>query len=88
MAANKTVLRAEADSLDWHGVTSSNVDRVAYSADFARLYVKFKSSLYVYHDVPPSVFADFLAAPSKGKFVHREIRNNGADDRYPYDPLD
>lgn len=87
MAANKAVLLAECDAQERHPVNSSNVEWVAYAADFARLYVAFKGSLYVYHDVGRSTFEAFLAAPSKGKFVYHTVRNGGRDDLYPYDRL-
>lgn len=88
MAANKVVLRAEADAQEWVSVTSSNVHSIAYAEDFARLYVKFNNgTMYVYHYVPPLVFSQFQTASSKGRFVWKEIRNEGRDDIYPYDEI-
>lgn len=88
MPINKEVVGAEADSLDWVGVSSSNVAAIAYSDDFARMYVEFTSGKRgVYHHVRRAVFDGWLAAPSKGKYLWHVVRNGGRDDLYPYDPL-
>jgi hypothetical protein len=71
------VLANEFNGLDWQRVASSNVSAVAYVPDFARLWVRFKEGTYVYLDVPPSVYAQFLAAGSKGQFVHRVLKGHG-----------
>jgi hypothetical protein len=80
-----SVLSAQADSLDWTPVSSSNVQAVAYAADFARLFVRFKSGKrYAYEGVPLGVFQGLLGAASKGEYVHSIIRAKGTDSRYPY----
>lgn len=79
------VLAAQADSLDWTAVSSSNVQAVAYAADFARLFIRFKSGQrYAYEGVPLGVFQGLLAAPSKGEYVFAIIRRKGTDSVYPY----
>ena len=41
------------------------------------LEVEFKSGgLYQYYNVPESVFHDFMASDSKGKFLNVYIRNS------------
>lgn len=79
------VLAAQADSLDWTPVSSSNVQAVAYAADFRRLFIRFKSGQrYAYEGVPAGVFQGLLAAPSKGEYVFFLLRNKGKDDRFVY----
>lgn len=64
-------------------VVSSNVAAVGYKESANELYISFlNGSVYVYRGVDASVHTQLLAAPSKGKFVWREIR-----DVYPYDQL-
>jgi hypothetical protein len=93
MAVNKAVLLAESESLDWHRVKSSNLQAIAYSEDFHRLYVQFKPSakrpaaLYVYHHVEPGEWAGFLAAGSKGQYLYYVIRAKGTDSLHGYDQL-
>ena len=79
------VLSAQAESLDWTPVASSNVAAVAYSPDFARLFVRFKSGKrYAYEGVPAGVYQGLVAAPSKGEYVWSILRRKGKDDRYVY----
>lgn len=78
------VLAAQADTLDWLPVASSNVRAVAYAADFRRLFIRFDAGRYAYEGVPPGVFQGLVAAPSKGTYVFYVIRNKGRDDRYVY----
>ena len=57
-------------------VTSSNVEAIGYDEGLRELAVRFKSGgTYVYHDVPKSVFDDFLESESKGRFIANEIKN-------------
>lgn len=58
-------------------IQSSVLRAVLYSASSRRLEAEFQSgAVYIYDDVPHQVFLDLLAAPSKGTFFNREIRNN------------
>ena len=62
------------------GVESRNVQAIGYDADTRRLFVQFwKSGLYQYENVPEAVYNAFQQAPSKGKFVWQQIR-----DQYTY----
>jgi len=55
-------------------VKSSCFIPAGYDKNTGTLYLKFVGDrVYAYLDVPKSVFADFLAAESHGKFAHRHI---------------
>ncbi|MEE8484763.1 MAG: KTSC domain-containing protein [Nitrospinota bacterium] len=55
-------------------VESSNVNNIGYDESTRILEVGFDDgSIYHYSSVPTDVFERFLYAPSKGKFLHREI---------------
>ena len=77
------VLRAEADSLDWVRVRSSNVEAAAYSPTFGRMFVRYKGGkTYAYDGVPRGVYEGLLAAPSKGQYVYYVLRAKGTDSVY------
>lgn len=67
--------------INWKPVSSSAIDRIAYDQEHSLLFIDFKDSTpqYTYRNVPESVFTAFLAAPSKGDFYHRFIK-----DRYSF----
>jgi len=78
---------------DWHTVTSSNVQSVAYNPTFKRLYVEFKRkkgghSVYQYENVPDDIHDALMQASSKGKFVYYVLRNHGTDSDYSYRQID
>jgi KTSC domain len=55
---------------------SSVIRRYRYDEMQRTLEITFVSGkVYVYADVPPDVFEDFCAAPSKGQFFNRHIRD-------------
>jgi len=59
---------------------SSVIRDLDYDSDRKKLYVTFVSGkMYVYDGVPPRTFEELAAAPSKGKFFNRHIK-----DRYPF----
>ncbi len=61
-------------------VISSAIARLDYDPGLRVLTVVFRETgAYAYFDVPPEVYDAFLAAPSKGVFFNRHIR-----DRYAY----
>lgn len=75
MAGRTPALTAEIWQLDWQPVVSSNLAAVAYSPDFARMYIRFISGdVYAYLDIPESVYQGLLAAGSKGKYLHRHVK--------------
>lgn len=62
-------------------VGSSNVQSVGYSKRNEEMAVRFKSTpqRYLYSGVPLSVYEDMLVAPSKGKYMHQNVKGY-----YPY----
>ena len=67
-------------------VQSSNLKAVGYTRDMDALEIEFLSgSLYIYFDVPISLYHGLLAAPSKGKYFWKHIRPY--KDQYPYEKL-
>lgn len=55
---------------------STAIRRYLYDEKARRLAVTFITDrIYVYEDVPPTLFADFRAAVSKGRFFNRHIRD-------------
>lgn len=65
----------------WIAVQSSNVESVWYDAEAEFLKVKFlakgksPSRTWGYSGVPLMVFVEMLDAPSKGKFVHKRLKD-------------
>lgn len=60
--------------LDWHGVVSSNLSKVAWID--GTLYIEFKdSSVYSYANVPEQTFENLLSADSPGRYFHSYIRD-------------
>ena len=56
-------------------VDSSNIEAIGYDETSQELHVQFLSGgKYVYYDVPRELFDAFMAAPSKGSFLNREIK--------------
>ena len=63
-------------------VDSSNIYRIAYFQDGASLFIEFQSGgLYSYKGVPYSIYGEFLAAESHGRFFNRHIKNNYDSER-------
>jgi hypothetical protein len=61
--------------MDFTKVKSSTITEVAYDPAEQRLHVRFKSGgEYCYHDVPPGLHADMMAADSVGKFFHSSVK--------------
>jgi hypothetical protein len=69
-------------------VWSMGVDMNSIKDDFGDVYVQFRSTtggpgdIYLYYEVPSRVYRSWIAAPSKGHFFWRYIRN-----RYKYAKL-
>jgi len=69
-------------------VESSNVAAFGYVPEDQTLFVDFLAkgnsagSRYVYYEVEPDTYQQFMAAPSKGKFIWTNLR-----DRYDYERL-
>lgn len=61
-------------------VRSSNLKAVDFNPLTLTLTIQFRNGgVYEYYNVPQNVFDGLLAAPSKGRFHHRHIK-----ERYPY----
>lgn len=75
-----------AEKLEWVKVSSSNVAEVAHTGfPTNQLHIRWKRGGRGYYiGVERAVYRRMLAAASKGKFVHRVLRNNGADNVYAY----
>ncbi len=56
-------------------VASSNVYAYSYFPEEKVLEVTFNSgSIYIYIDVPPSIFDALQDAPSVGRFLHTSVK--------------
>lgn len=78
------VLRAEADTLEWTPVRSSNIAALAYSPAFGRAFCRFKDGATYAYKIPRPVFDGWLAAPSKGQYLYYVVRAKGTDSAYEY----
>ena len=57
-------------------VDSSSIGSVGYEPGTRMLEVEFRhGAVYVYSGVPPEVFAGFMAAESKGRYLNGHIRD-------------
>lgn len=62
-------------SIVWTKVTSSNIQAIRYNPSSGGMQIRFHDSgVYEFYDVPGTVYVGLLAASSKGKFFHNEIR--------------
>ena len=56
---------------------SKNIRRISYIESSDTLEVEFlNGSIYQYFDVPDNVWRDFKNAPSKGGFLHANIKGH------------
>lgn len=63
-------------------VQSSDLASVGYDPVTRILEVEFvKTGVYSYLSVPPEVYAELMAAPSKGRYFNLAIKNGP----YPYE---
>ncbi len=61
--------------ISYHAVESTNIAQIGYDTATQELRVRFNSGTeYIYQNVPGPVFADFLDADSKGKFLNLNIK--------------
>lgn len=67
------------ENMDRHKVTSSNIESIGYEDKKNLLEVIFKSrAVYLYSNVPETVFKEFLSSQSKGTYFQKNIK-----DKYP-----
>ena len=63
-------------------VQSTTLASISYAPSHKRLVIEFRDhAVYRYHGVPVEVYADFLAAESKGVYFNRAIRGHYKYDR-------
>lgn len=56
---------------------SSNILKIKYYEDQYILEVEFQNGgTYQYYDVPITIWENFKAADSKGKYLHEHIKGN------------
>lgn len=61
-------------------VSSTNIVSAGYDDASQTLEIEFSSgSIYQYYNIEPTIFDQFLRAPSKGQFLNVYIKN-----AYPY----
>jgi hypothetical protein len=69
------------NAVQWVAVESTVFSAAAYRANVRQLYLRFRDGdVYRYFDCPVSVYADFLAAESKGRYFSQQIRNQFRDE--------
>jgi len=67
-------------TVEWSAVLSTNIDMIGYDEENSELHVRFNSGAeYVYNEVPPAVYQEFLDAESKGRYLNERIKG-----RYDY----
>jgi hypothetical protein len=58
---------------------SSNIARIKYDAEAGQLHVEFRTrKTYVYEDVPPEIWNQFVSSESAGKFFASNIKGKYA----------
>lgn len=63
--------------MDRKSVESSHIAEIGYESESSTLEVQFKSGqVWQYYDVPETVWNEFDASDSKGKFFGREIKGH------------
>lgn len=56
--------------LDMFPVASARITEMGYDADTATVYVRFTNGAsWRYMNVPPDIWEQFVASPSKGRFI-------------------
>lgn len=64
--------------MEFHSVTSSNLESVGFDEEAGVLGVRYKNGTeYVYFDVPRRIFEELLVAQSPGTFLNTEIKKRG-----------
>ena len=63
--------------MEWHTISSSTLERVAYDRSSMTLTIEFKSGMtYQYFDVPEHVFNELLSAGSAGQYLAQNIKSS------------
>lgn len=74
---------AVAADIEMQSVESSLLNKVGYDpeAKVLAIQMNYSSDLYLYQDVPQSIFDDLLAAESKGSFYVKNIKGKFKTER-------
>lgn len=68
--------------MDRKNIDSRMLLSIGYDASNSTLELEFNSgAVWQYFDFPESLWYEFEAADSQGKFFHREIKNQYAESR-------
>jgi hypothetical protein len=63
-------------------VESSMISSIGYDPNSSTLEIEFNSgAVWQYYDFSESLWYEFLDSESKGKFFHREIKNQYSESR-------
>jgi hypothetical protein len=63
-------------AVEWMPVESGLFSSAAYRASMRQLYLRFQDGkIYRFFDCPVTVYNEFVAARSKGRYFSRKIRN-------------
>jgi KTSC domain len=64
-------------AVEWMPVESGLLSSVAYRASVRQLYLRFRDGkIYRFFDCPVTVYNEFVAAASKGRYFSQQIRNH------------
>lgn len=70
-------------------VKSSQIISIGYDAESRVMDIEFKKSVYRYQRVPRELFEMFMAAESKGRFLHQHVKGSFAYEKlYDKDAAD
>lgn len=62
---------------------SSFIDHVSWDSDYLTLSVRFVSgTVWMYHEVPQSVYRSLLKAKSVGSYFNKNIRDKYPSEKY------
>ena len=63
-------------------IESSMIKSIGYDPNISVLEIEFRSGeVWQYFDFPESLWYEFESSESKGKFFHREIKNQYSESR-------
>lgn len=63
-------------TVEWAPVESGLFSSAAYRADARQLYLRFQDGkIYRFFDCPVTVYSEFIAAASQGRYFSQQIRN-------------
>ena len=64
-------------AVEWVAVESGLFSSVAYRASVRQLYLRFQDGkIYRFFDCPVTVYNEFIAAASQGRYFSQQIRNH------------